>query len=202
MRGLPQAQIEALKEHAQDALAVPDSLPDLPFADLVKQHGRRLNAKYRGWLNGHKPDKDRSRAMHELGHVLREQGVPRDHAVVLLHHVTWNKYAGRADEVEQLYHCVDKDFTPQLSVVQDDGPWGENLYELMGRDIPEPEYGIENIMPLRGFGMIGGEAKTHKTWWAIDLAVAVSTGTPFLGEYHVRDTGPVMFVEAEVRKHS
>lgn len=37
----------------------------------------------------------------------------------------------------------------------------------------------------------------YKTWLAVDMAISVSTGLPFLGKYPINKTGPVLFIQQE-----
>jgi len=48
-----------------------------------------------------------------------------------------------------------------------------------------------------GVGVIGGIPKACKTWLALELAVAVASGQPCLGRYHVEKPGPVLLYAAE-----
>jgi len=64
----------------------------------------------------------------------------------------------------------------------------------------EPQHAgwlIEGLWTGQGVGLIGGAPKCCKTWLALDLAVSVASGTPALGRFSVRDSGPVLFYGAE-----
>lgn len=55
----------------------------------------------------------------------------------------------------------------------------------------DTEYGptpwlVDGICTEQAVMVIGGEPKTAKTWAALELAIAVSTDTPFLGEFRVK----------------
>jgi len=50
----------------------------------------------------------------------------------------------------------------------------------------EARWLVEDLWPLQGVGIIGGAAKSYKTWMALDLAVSVGTGTPCLGRFPSR----------------
>jgi len=56
---------------------------------------------------------------------------------------------------------------------------------------------IEGLWTRHGVGLIGGAPKCCKTWLALDLAVSVASGTPALGRFSVRESGPVLFYGAE-----
>ena len=55
----------------------------------------------------------------------------------------------------------------------------------------ETEYGptpwlVDGICTEQAVMVIGGEPKTAKTWAALEIAIAVATDTPFVGEFKVR----------------
>ena len=55
----------------------------------------------------------------------------------------------------------------------------ETLAHLMNRDVPPPVYIIDGLIPV-GLGAIIAAPKIGKSWFSLDLAMAVSTGTDFL----------------------
>ncbi len=55
---------------------------------------------------------------------------------------------------------------------------------------------IKNLIPETGTGLISGQWGTFKTFVAIDLAVAVMSGQPFIG-FPVKRRGGVLFIAAE-----
>lgn len=56
---------------------------------------------------------------------------------------------------------------------------------------------IEELWLDNGVGLIGGEPKSYKTFAALSLAVATSSGQPCFGHYAVRRVGPVLLYAAE-----
>jgi len=62
---------------------------------------------------------------------------------------------------------------------KEDG-WLENGNELMERHIKPLEFIIPDILPI-GLGVIFSPPKYGKSWFVLDLALAVATGTTFLG---------------------
>lgn len=56
---------------------------------------------------------------------------------------------------------------------------------------------IEGLWAEQAVGMIGGEPKCFKSYTALDLAVAVASGTPCLRYFPVRRTGTVLLYAAE-----
>ena len=51
---------------------------------------------------------------------------------------------------------------------------------------------LRGVFPEGDYGVLGGEFKSQKSWDMLDLAVAVSSGTPWLGHVPVDAPGPVL----------
>jgi hypothetical protein len=58
---------------------------------------------------------------------------------------------------------------------------------------------IDDLWLREGVGLLGAPPKHFKTWLAVEIALSVSTGSPALGCYPVREPGPVLFFGAEDR---
>lgn len=56
---------------------------------------------------------------------------------------------------------------------------------------------IEDWLPSRTIGMVVAAPGQYKTWLLLDLAVSIATGKPFLGQYPVSETGPVLIIQQE-----
>ena len=59
---------------------------------------------------------------------------------------------------------------------------------------------VEGLIPHPTYGQIAGASKTLKTYLALDLVVAVATGTKFLGRFAVVTSGPVVLYINEGRR--
>lgn len=55
---------------------------------------------------------------------------------------------------------------------------------------------IEDIWSM-GAGIIGGNPKCAKSWFGLEMALSVASGTPFLGRFRVPSPGPVVVYLAE-----
>jgi hypothetical protein len=68
-------------------------------------------------------------------------------------------------------------------------------------DLPQRESGqrwlVDQLWPAAGAGIIGGAAKSFKSWLALELAVAVATGTPCLGRFRPQGAGYTLVYAAE-----
>ncbi len=56
---------------------------------------------------------------------------------------------------------------------------------------------VQNLWSASGVGIVGATPKSGKTWLALELAVAVASGTPVLGQFAVAASGPVVVFPAE-----
>jgi putative DNA primase/helicase len=63
------------------------------------------------------------------------------------------------------------------------------------RDTVDPDvpYLVDSVIPVAGLGFLASAPKRGKTWLAVDLAVAVTTGTSWLG-HAVTRAQPVVYV--------
>ncbi len=69
--------------------------------------------------------------------------------------------------------------------------------EFLAGEIQPVEWAIEDIWPARTSGPLAGPEKVGKGWLALEFAVSLATGTPFLGRYHVRGRFKVLLWEEE-----
>jgi len=64
-------------------------------------------------------------------------------------------------------------------------------------DRSKPAWLIASLWGEQAVGFVGGTPKSNKTWLALELAVAVASGTPCLGRFAVTDPGHVLLYAAE-----
>src|SRR5437016_13247424 len=56
---------------------------------------------------------------------------------------------------------------------------------------------IDQLWTAQAVGIIGGSPKSYKTWLALELAVAVASGSACLSTFAVSSPGPVLLYAAE-----
>lgn len=61
----------------------------------------------------------------------------------------------------------------------------------------EVDWTVDGWLPSRTVGLVVAPPGTYKTWLLLNIALAVSTGQPFLGRYPVNRTGPVLVIQQE-----
>lgn len=67
----------------------------------------------------------------------------------------------------------------------------------LAEPIPPMSWLIRNVWPQRSAGVLAGEKKTFKTWNLQAMAIAVAAGLPYLDEFVVPTTGPVLYLCGE-----
>ena len=56
---------------------------------------------------------------------------------------------------------------------------------------------IDQLWTAQAVGIIGGTPKSYKTWMALEMAVAVASGSACLTRFTVPSPGPVLLYAAE-----
>jgi hypothetical protein len=69
-------------------------------------------------------------------------------------------------------------------------------------EAPEERWIVDGFWPVAAVGVIGGHPKSCKTWWGLELAVSVASGTPCLGRFKVKRPARVLIYLAEDPAHS
>lgn len=62
---------------------------------------------------------------------------------------------------------------------------------------PGPRWLVASLWARAGVGILGGAPKCCKSWLALEMAIAVASGTPCLGVFDVGDQGPALLYMAE-----
>jgi len=176
---------------------VPEATIQTALAALPVGYKKRLMASTVG--------ADRSLELQKLARDLVRFGVSPEIVLHLLQRSTWNKFSGRNDEREQLL----KQVTSAVEAVarKKAAKATPKLEEVTAMRVHEWASFMQQPTHLRwlvddawvdgSVGFISGRSKSYKTWIALDLALSIVSGEPFLGRYGVQRTGPVLLVQEE-----
>ena len=74
--------------------------------------------------------------------------------------------------------------------------YGYTAQELETMDLPEPDWIVKDYVPF-GLSMLAGSPKMGKSFWTLDLAIAVSMAGKFLGQVDVDSSGNVLYLALE-----
>lgn len=131
---------------------------------------------------------DRSDVIWQICRDLADAGCTLAEIVAITRPTVWNKYVGRNDELRRLK-------TEAAKAIEESAGGGAlettstpkpelrtTVDHLFNDDIPRPRWLVRDVWPEGGCGFIAGAPKSYKTWIALDLAVALTTGAPFLGD--------------------
>jgi hypothetical protein len=69
--------------------------------------------------------------------------------------------------------------------------------DILKRDIPEASMLIEGILPAAGASLLVGSAKSGKTLNAVQMAIAVASGSALYGMHRILAPGPVLVIEKD-----
>ena len=76
----------------------------------------------------------------------------------------------------------------------------EYAADLLKQPYVEPRWAIDEWLVEGESGLIVGEPKAYKSTLALDMAVSLATGTPFLGQFETAAVTPVMYIQEENNK--
>jgi hypothetical protein len=152
---------------------------------------------------------ERSARLWELECLLAEAGWGEDDIYAVVEASAWNKWARVRTGERRLRREIAKAMRHVRSKMEPDSagedgeveekerlPW-VRYSTFMAVELPEPKWLIEDFWTAQSHGIIGGEPKTSKSGLALDMAIAVASGKPFLGQYPVHTAGPVLVVQEE-----
>lgn len=134
---------------------------------------------------------DRSDVLWEICRELADAGCTLAEIVAVTRASVWNKYRGRNDELRRLKTEAAKalaearDGDGAISFEEPKPDALPSLAEFFAEDVPRPRWLVRGVWTEGSCGFIAGEPKTYKSWLALDLAVSLAAGAPFLGEFPV-----------------
>ena len=200
-----------------------NDLPDVPTANLVVEvledeidridrqavWGRvrlKVSQRVRELVSARSATGDRSDTLWEIERELADAGCTVPEIVAVVRATVWNKFAGRSDEIRRLTSEAAKavgmrggpDHDPNALEKADlvERPTPTNLF-LLVKDLPTPQWLVRDVLTAGAVGFIAGQPKSFKSWAALDLALSVASGQPFLGHFAIENPGPVLYVQEE-----
>lgn len=149
---------------------------------------------------------DRSDVLWDISRELADAGCSAIEIVAITRPSVWNKFSNRPNELQLLLKGAVKavNAKSEETIEEDDEdsepkPGITWLSDVVQTRIPRPRWLVRDIWTKGGLGFISGAPKSYKSWMAIDLAVSVATGTPFLNQpgYSVAKPKPVLYLQEE-----
>ena len=185
--------------HSGGALVDWPKVDEVVIQAAIREMGPGLRARM------HRKDvPDRSRELQLFARDIIKKGVFPEVAAHILQRTSFNKFAGRNDEharllaqIQQATEVVElrkqKKVAPEEPIEQMGVyTWGDFL------TIPtQLKWLIDDAWVDQSVGFISGRSKSYKTWLALDLALSIVSGQPFLGRYPTNRSGPVLLIQEE-----
>jgi hypothetical protein len=146
---------------------------------------------------------DRSDKLWQIERDLADAGCTVTEIVAITRETVWNKFSGRNDELKRLVTEAAKaiaerseETEKQLEKDREEKARPVNLFAMV-KDAEPPQWLVKGILTKASCGFFAGEPKSYKSWCALDLALSVATGAPFLQAFDVVDPGPVLYIQEE-----
>jgi hypothetical protein len=183
---------------------------DVDGVDRVEVIARvRLKMTRRGreLLTARETSGDVSSQLWYLIRCLADVGCTVAEIVAVVRETVWNKFRDRHDELRRLITEASKaiaqrseEVTKQLEEEDEDDDIARPDPQRLGfllKNIKTPKFLVDRIVTEGACGFIAGEPKCYKSWVALDLALSIATGAPFLGMFRVVNPGPVLYIQEE-----
>lgn len=149
---------------------------------------------------------DRSDVIWDISCELADAGCSAIEIVAVLRPSVWNKFTTRPDELQLLLKGAVKavnhrseDTVEEADNDEEPKPSITWLADVVKQRIPRPRWLVKDIWTKGGLGFISGAPKSYKSWMALDMAISITTGTPFLNQpgYSVSKPKPVLYLQEE-----
>lgn len=147
---------------------------------------------------------DRSEVAWQIERELADAGATLVEMVAIMQPLVWNKFEGRRDELKRLVIECSKALAQRDEDVLDpiiDMPKPSTKLIPFQQDdaylnAPDPEWLVDELIPVGGCGFIAGIPKSMKSWIALDLAISLSSYEQFLGR-DLNKACNVLYVQEE-----
>lgn len=181
--------------------------------EIFRNYSSVIPADVRTKLGAKAATGDRSKVLWRLELRLLECGLTTGEVVALLEGTVWNKFE---DDRSRLWADVSKaaqkarsnggpkrkDSKGQRPTKQRTRartqPWAVPLDRYLAVESRDPRWMVEGLWADKSHGIIGGEPKTRKSYFAIDLALSVATGTSVFGHFKTVQKGTVLMIQEEI----
>lgn len=210
-------EMRALLKDIPTALDAPGTLPPsdtLPDPDDTFKTRRKIIPVRARQLLSTKSlvgSDDRSARLWELQTLLINAGLEPEEVYVLVKRSIWNKYKGQRREATRLWYEISKASANAAEPdkperVKTDKPKQRKykremvvVSDFRSRSYKVPTWLVNQLWTRGAFGFLAGESKTYKSLLALDMAVSVSSSTPFLSHFQVpiASQGPVLLWQEE-----
>lgn len=98
-------------------------------------------------------------------------------------------------QVLKIFHSIKKYHAPQKIEVSNDV--AITATQLLSQPDEPISWAVENLWTTGGVGFISGESKSFKTYFAIDMALSIASGTACINHFPTKKSKVIYFIEEE-----
>jgi hypothetical protein len=203
-KGLPEVRGALTQDKLGEILV--SEIDGLDRSEIISRIKLKLNQAARDLLNSRTasgPQGTRGDNLWYLIRCLADAGCTVQEIVAVVRPSVWNKFEGRHDELKRLIteatKAIDQRDPEVVEAIEEEQapkPRPQRLAAFL-KDVKPPTWLVDGIATEGSVGFIGGAPKSFKSWFALDLALSVSTGSLFLDYFRVVKPGRVLYIQEE-----
>lgn len=181
-------------------------IDNLDRSKIIARIKLKLNQVARDLLSARTADGPRGSRGDNLWYLIRclaDAGCTVQEIVAVVRPSVWNKFEGRHDELKRLITEAtkaidqrDPEIVEAIEEEQAPKPRPQRLAAFL-KDVKPPTWLIDGIATEGSVGFIGGAPKSFKSWFALDMALSIATGSLFLDWFRIVKPGRVLYIQEE-----
>lgn len=194
-------------DESTDEESLPDQLEGIDVGEVLDRVGHKMSpAVLEKFNNGPTGEEDRSAAAFYLMRCFADAGCSVAEIVAIIQRTRWNKFKGRPTELQDLGRQAtiawNKRKRDEAETVTYEGV---NIKDFIAQ-VKQPRWLVKDMLVRGSVGFIAGDPKSRKSWVALDLALSVAGSASshkmdFLGQFEIRQPGPVLYFVLEDGDH-
>lgn len=203
-KGLPEVRGALTQDKLGDILE--SEIDNLDRTKIIARIKLKLNQGARDLLNSRTADGPKGSRGDNLWYLIRclaDAGCTVQEIVAVVRPSVWNKFEGRHDELKRLIteatKAIDQRDPEVVEAIEEEQapkPRPQRLAAFL-KDVKPPTWLIDGIATEGSVGFIAGAPKSFKSWFALDMALSIATGSLFLDYFRVVKPGRVLYIQEE-----
>jgi hypothetical protein len=203
-KSLPEVRGALTQDKLGDILEA--EIDNIDRSKVIARIKLKLNQTARDLLSARTasgPQGSRGDNLWYLIRCLADAGCTVQEIVAVVRSSVWNKFEGRHDELKRLIteamKAIDRRDPEIVEAIEEEQapkPRPQRLAAFL-KDVEPPTWLVDGIATEGSVGFIGGAPKSFKSWFALDLAMSVATGSLFLDYFRVIKPGRVLYIQEE-----
>jgi hypothetical protein len=203
-KDLPEVRGALTQDKLGDILE--SEIDNLDRSKIIARIKLKLNQVARDLLTSRTaegPQGSRGDNLWYLIRCLADAGCTVQEIVAVVRPSVWNKFEGRHDELKRLIteatKAIDQRDPEVAEAVEEEQAPKSRPQRLAAflKNVKPPTWLVDGIATEGSVGFIAGSPKSFKSWFALDLALSIATGSLFLDYFRVVKPGRVLYIQEE-----